>query len=227
MELGKFVIIISLFGICLLYCTSWIVKPPYVPLDTIASRNHSHENELIKTKGLVTDLLNLSDGNMLLNIIDNGTELPVFVSTSSCDKDGDLKLQLHYGDEIELEGRVQQYRGKYEIVTSRRGIKKINSDNSDDNVAYFVAEIAEYPANYEGRRIRVVGYICKVYRRIFYLCSDKAKASTGYKYQMRVVAEQLPEPELKKADKVIVEGVLAYNPVDMRYELKLISLSCL
>ena len=190
--MGRFVIVISLFGICLLYCISCIVEPPYVPLDAIASQSHNHshnyENELIKTRGVVVDLMNLSDRNMLLNIMDNGTELPVFVSSSfsSSDKDSE-KLILKYGDVIELQGRVQQYRGKYEITASEGGLKKINSDNND-NGAYFVAEIAEYPSNYEGRRIRVVGYICKVYKRIFYLCSDN-KASTEYQYRMQVIAE--------------------------------------
>ena len=206
------------------------MEPPYVPLDAIASQSHNHshnyENELIKTKGVVVDLMNLSDRNMLLNIMDNGTELPVFVSSSfsSSDKDSE-KLILKYGDVIELQGRVQQYRGKYEIAASEGGLKKINSDNND-NGAYFVAEIAEYPSNYEGRRIRVVGYICKVYKRIFYLCSEEGE-SAGYR--MRVVPKRLaePEPELEKGDKVIIEGVLVYNPGDMRYELELISLSCL
>ena len=225
--MGRFVIVISLSGICLLYCISCIVEPPYVPLDVLASqsRSHNYENELIKTKGLVVDLLNLSDGNMLLNIMDNGTELPVFVSSSSSDKDSE-KLMLRYGDEIELQGRIQQYSGKYEIVVSKSGIRKIKSDNSSDNNAHFVAEIAEHPSNYEGRRIRVVGYICKVYKRIFYLCGDN-KTSTEYQYRMRVIAERLAEPGLEKGDKVIADGVLIYNPGDMRYELKLISLSCL
>ena len=84
--------------------------------------------------------------------------------------------------------------------------------------------MAEHPANYEGRRIRVVGYICKVYKRIFYLCSEEGE-SAGYR--MRVVPKRLAEPELEKGDKVIIEGVLVYNPGDMRYELELISLSCL
>jgi len=221
--MGRFVIVISLFGICLLYCVSCIVEPSYVPLDVLANQSQNYENELIKTKGLVVDLLNLSDGNMLLNIMDNGTELPVFVSSS--DKDSE-KLVLRYGDEIELQGRIQQYSGKYEIVASKSGIRKIKSDNSNDNNAHFVAEIAEHPSNYEGRRIRVVGYICKVYKRIFYLCSDN-KASTEYQYRMRVIAERLAEPGLEKGDKVIADGVLVYNPGDMRYELKLISLSCL
>ena len=221
--MGRFVIVISLSGICLLYCISCIVEPPYVPLDVLASQSHNYENELIKTKGLVVDLLNLSDGNMLLNIMDNGTELPVFVSSS--DKDSE-KLMLRYGDEIELQGRIQQYSGKYEIIAPKSSIRKIKSDNSSDNNAHFVAEIAEHPSNYEGRRIRVVGYICKVYKRIFYLCSDN-KASTEYQYRMRVIAERLAEPGLEKGDKVIADGVLVYNPGDMRYELKLISLSCL
>ena len=224
MEIGRFVMVISLFGICLLYCVSCIVEPPYVPLDAIASQSHNHghnyENELIKTRGVVVDLMNLSDRNMLLNIMDNGTKLPVFVSSS--DKDSE-KLMLKYGDVIELQGRVQQYRGKYEIAASEGGLKKINSDNND-NGAYFVAEIAEYPSNYEGRRIRVVGYICKVYKRIFYLCSEEGE-SAGYR--MRVVPKRLAELELEKGDKVIIEGILVYNLGDMRYELELISLSCL
>ncbi len=202
MEPGKLVIAISLLGIGILYGISIMVNPPYVSLGSIAD----HNNELVKTKGLVTALRRSSGGNTILEITADGTELPVFVHSTAADN-----LDLRYGDEIELEGRVQQYGGNYVITTTGDSIRPINSRSS----IYFVTEVAEHPDAYKGRRIRVLGTVSRVYRNVFYLD------------QMRVVAAAETEhiPRIEKGDRVIADGVFVYNKGDLRYELKLIALS--
>ncbi len=194
MEPGKLVIAFSLSGIGILYWILTMVNPPCVPLDSVTD----HNNEVVKTSGVVTALRHSSSG-MILELTANGTELPVFVRSPH-------GLDLRYGDEIELEGRVYHYRDSYAITTTR--IRKINPGS---NIC-FVAEIAGHPETYEGRRIRVMGNVSKVYTNVFYL--DR----------MRVVTAEA-KPHIEEGDRLIVDGVFVYNPADLRYELKLISLS--
>ncbi len=217
---------ISVSGICLLYCIAGVVTPPYVALDTISN----HENEVIRTKGLVTDLHILSGGGMLLTVMDNGTELPVYLSLSP--GSGGCDLKLRYGDEIELVGRVERYRGSYELVASGEGVKIEHSDpDAGTDAVYFVTQVARYPDTYKGRRIRVVGYTCEVYRRIFYLCSDHGEGEgPGHRYRMKVRVEDEGRergalPEVEEGERIIADGVLVYNHENMQYELNLISLS--
>ena len=204
------VVIFSLLGVCCLYGVSLLIVPPYVPLDEAAL----HETAFIRTKGVITDLSVTASGNMYMNIRENQTELLVF--TKSADGEAE-ELDLCYGDEIEVEGRVQLYNGRYEIIASITGIKKLPRGSS--NIS-FVSQIAMRPEAYVGTRISVVGYADDIFKRVFYLCDAKGR------YRMRVVVDDIPLSELQKEDKVMAEGIFVYNPENMRYELNLISLKC-
>lgn len=218
-SIGKAVVILSLLGIGILYGISLtsFVEPPYVPLEEVAVG--THEGTFIRTKGVITDLSVTEYGN-LLTLRGNKTELPIFVDL------GKEPLNLSYGDEIEVQGRVQLYKGRYELVAAENTINKVSAEN--ESVVSFVSQIARHPEEYEGRRIRVVGYAEGVYKHVFYLGSE------GDSYQMRVKVEaearaktnngSIPISELQKGDKIIAEGVFRYNPENMRYELNLISL---
>ena len=220
-SIGKAVVILSLLGIGILYGISLtsFVEPPYVPLEEVAVG--THEGTFIRTKGVITDLSITEYGN-LLTLRGNKTELLIFVDLGI----GKEQLNLSYGDEIEVQGRVQLYKGRYELVAAENTINKVSAEN--ESVVSFVSQIARHPEEYEGKRIRVVGYAEGVYKHVFYLGSE------GDSYQMRVKVEaearaktnngSIPISELQKGDKIIAEGVFRYNPENMRYELNLISL---
>jgi len=220
-SIGKAVVILSLLGIGILYGISLtsFVEPPYVPLEEVAVG--THEGTFIRTKGVITDLSVTGYGN-LLTLRGNKTELLVFVDLGI----GKEQLNLSYGDEIEVQGRVKLYKGRYELVAAENTIKKLSAEN--ESAISFVSQIARHPEEYEGKRIRVVGYAEGVYKHVFYLGSE------GDSYQMRVKVEaearaktdngSIPISELQKGDKIIAEGVFRYNPENMRYELNLISL---
>ena len=209
-NMGKVVVIFSLLGVCCLYVVSLLVVPPYVPLDEAAL----HETAFIRTKGVITDLSVSASGNMYMNIRENQTELLVLINSA----DGEAEeLDLCYGDEIEVEGRVQLYNGRYEIIAPITGIKKLLRGRS--NIS-FVSQIAMRPEAYVGTRISVVGYADDIFKRVFYLGDAKGR------YRMRVVVDDIPLSELQKEDKIIADGIFVYNPENMRYELNLISLKC-
>ncbi|MFZ2071426.1 MAG: hypothetical protein WAV32_07525 [Halobacteriota archaeon] len=206
-SMGKVVIVCSLFGVCTLYGVSLLIEPPYVPLNEVAE----HETAFIRTGGTVTDFSSTESGFIRINIHENNTELLVFVNTPTM---GKKELDLCYGDEIEVEGKVELYKGRYEIITHIEGIG-IRKQTRESNIS-FVSQIATRPAEYEGTRVSVVGYVEEIHKRVFYLGDGR--------YRMRVVVNDRPIPKLSKGDKIIVVSVLVYNAADMRYDLNLISL---
>ncbi|MCD6455328.1 MAG: hypothetical protein J7K81_00820 [Methanophagales archaeon] len=230
-NIGKAVIIFSLLGVGILYGLSLtsFVEPPYVPLEEVAYRAGAgdHEGELMRTKGVITDFLATDYGNML-TIRENKTELLVFVDT--IDKSAG-KLNLSYGDVVEVEGRVNTYKGRPELVVHGNAIKKLSveNENENENIA-FVSQIAMHPEDYKGERVCVVGYVDNVYKHVFYLADEQGK----YLLRVRVEAEtearttsddgSIPISALQKGDKIIAEGVFRYDPENMRYELNLILL---
>ena len=218
-NIGKAVIIFSLLGVGILYGISLtsFVESPYVPLDAVAVA--THEGAFIRTKGVITDF-RITEYGDVLTIGGSKTKLLIFVDSA-----GEEPLTLSYGDEIEVQGRVQLYKGRYELVAAENGIKKLIYGNENTS---FVSQIAMRPEEYEGRRVSVVGYAGDVYKRVFYLCDEKGK--DNYCMRVKVEAEAGAGAgdsiisELQKADKIIAEGVFVYNPENMRYELNLISL---
>ena len=233
-NIGKAVIVFSLLGVGILYGLSLtsFVEPPYVPLEEVACRAGTNEGELIRTKGVITDFRATDYGNMLM-IRENKTELLIFVDT--LDKSVE-KLNLSYGDVIEVEGRVNTYKGRPELVVHGghgNAIKKLSAENENENEnenIAFVSQIAMHPEDYKGERVRVVGYADNVYKHVFYLADEQGK----YLLRVRVEAEtdaraksddgSIPISALQKGDKIIAEGVFRYDPGNMRYELNLISL---
>jgi hypothetical protein len=206
---AKLVIIFSLLGVCLLYGISVFVNPPFVPLDEVAL----HEGSVIRTVGVITDFSITESGNVLMKIEGNQMELPLFVNSG--DGRNEL-LNLSYGDEIEVEGRVEVYEGEYELVVSKNAIKKVTPGSTIS----FVSQIAVHPEEYEGRKLRVVGYAEDVYQRVFYLRDE-----TGdHHLRVKLMATDTPISELHEGDKVIAEGVFSYDAQNMRYELNLVAL---
>lgn len=226
-NIGKAVIIFSLLGVCILYGISLtsFAEPPYVPLEEVAVG--THEGAFVRTKGVITDFSVTEYGNILMEVEGNGTELLIFVDSANARK---KQLNLSYGDEIEVEGRVQLYksRDRDEVVVSGNTIKKLGYKNASISNVSFLSQIAMHPEEYEGRRISVVGYAEDVYKRVFYLGDKKGKYLLRVKIETRARAKSgdgsIPISVLQKGDKIIVEGVFEYDPENMRYELNLISL---
>ncbi|RZN36859.1 MAG: hypothetical protein EFT35_07580 [Methanophagales archaeon ANME-1-THS] len=207
---AKLVISFSLVGIAILYTLSVVVNPPLVPLDEVAL----HEGTVIRTRGVLTAFSLTESGNVVMKIEGNGTELLIFVNSKVA---GSKEvLNLSYGDELELEGTVEVYRGEYELVVSENAIKKLTSGSTIS----FVAQIAMDPEAYKGRKIQVAGYVEEIYQRVFYLRDE-----TGtYHLRVKLADTHMPPISgLQEGALIIAEGVLAYDARTMRYELNLVA----
>jgi hypothetical protein len=211
--IGKIVLGFSVLGICTLFGVSLLVEPPFVPLDEVMR----YEGAVVRTRGALTDFTVTSTGNVLLKLEENHTELLVFLDVPGTSEELET---VSYGDELEVEGQVQLYRGAYELVSSQTAIKKVEQGPYP---VVFVAQVAVQPERYEGKRIRVAGYAEDVYSHVFYL-RDETKT-----YQMRVklVTPELSLSDLQDGDRMIAEGVFSYDAPSMRYELQLLQIEVL
>jgi hypothetical protein len=206
------VIAFSLVGVCVLYYISLVITPPFVPLNEVAF----HEGTIIRTRGVITELSVTESGNVLIKLAGNQTELPLFFDSSTARQE---LLNLSYGDEIEVEGKVQVYRGSYELLASEGGMKMVTQDHD----TAFVSQIAVQPEAYEGRKIRVVGYAEDVYTHVFYLCDETG----SYRMRVRVMDADSSISTLQEGDKILAEGVFSYDTQNMRYELNLVGFEAL
>ncbi len=233
-NIGKAVIVFSLLGVGILYGLSLtsFVEPPYVPLEEVACRAGAgdHEGELIRTSGVITSF-SATDYGAVLTLKGNKTELLVFVDTIDTSAG---KLNLSYGDVVEVEGRVKTYKGRPELVVHGghgNAIKKLSAknenENENENIA-FVSQIAMHPEDYKGERVSVVGYADNVYKHVFYLADEHGKHLLRVTVEAETEARaksddgSIPISALQKGDKIIAEGVFSYDPGNIRYELNLI-----
>jgi hypothetical protein len=206
---GKGVLIFSVLGIGMLYGVSLLLVPPTVPLDEIPR----YEGSSVRTRGIVTDVSGTEHGYVLVSLAANQTALLLFVTPS--DEPGIVR-DLSYGDEIVAEGRVEVYRGGYELVTAEHAIAKVNASV---NRIVFLPQLASEPKRFEGARIRVAGTIDALYTSVLYLTDG-----TGtYRLRVKPRSGALVISELQAGEKIIAEGVLSYNPTELRYELNLIA----
>jgi len=206
---GKVVIIFSALGIGMLYGVSLLMVPPTVPLDEIPR----YEGSSVRTRGLVTDVSGTEYGHVLVSLAANQTTLLLFVTSS--DQSG-IVSDLSYGDEIVAEGRVQVYRGEYELVTAELAIAKVNASA---NRIVFLPQLASEPERFEGARIRVAGTIDDLYTSVLYL----ADGTGTYRLRVKPRSGALITSELQEGDKIVAEGVLSYDSMELRYELNLIA----
>jgi hypothetical protein len=192
----RIVILFSLLGVCVLYYISLVITPPFVPLDEVAF----HEGTIIRTRGVITELSVTESGHVLMQLEGNQTKLPLFFDSLGARSE---LSNLSYGDEIEVEGKVQIYRGVYELVAFETGIKTVRQEG---DIA-FVSQIAVQPEEYKGRKLRVVGYAEDVYTHVFYLCDETG----SYRMRVRFMDAAIPISALHEGDKVIAEGVFSYD----------------
>ncbi|HDS44695.1 MAG TPA: hypothetical protein ENN68_01115 [Methanomicrobia archaeon] len=206
---GAVVLFFSVLGIVILYGVSLLMVPQTVPLDEVAR----YEGASVRTRGVVTDVSVTEQGYVQLRLAANQTSLLLFVIPS--DQSGIVR-DLSYGDEVVAEGRVQVYRGEYELVTAEHAIAKVNTSA---NRILFVPQLAREPERFEGTRIRLAGTVEDLYTSVLYI----ADGTGTYRLRAKPVSGALGISELQEGDTIVAEGVLFYDSTALRYELNLIA----
>lgn len=194
---SKIAIIFSVIGVICMYFISILSFPPLVPLGEV----HIHEGSVVRVRGFVDDIGITRAGNAILTLVNCSDSIRIFVY------DAKRSFDLRRGDEVEVEGTVV-FRGDYEISTTIERIRRVEESAC---IVFSVSQIASEPLKFMGRRIRVSGFVCRLYKRVLYLCDNSSGVG-----MLRVIKQE--EKEISVGERVDVEGYLTYDPEGMRYE---------
>lgn len=211
--MGKIVVLFSVLGIALLSAISLVVEPPTVPLDEVMR----YEGTMVRTRGTLTDLSRTTTGNVLLTLAANQTELVIFLQPQST---AETLMTLSYGDELEVEGQVQLYRGTYELISAPTAIRRVEQGPYP---SLFVTQVATQPERYVGEKLRITGYLDDRYATLMYIRDE----SGMYRLRVKLLTAEPALAGLTEGERVIAEGRFTYDAANLRYELQLLRLELL
>lgn len=200
-KIEKVVIIGSLVGLVALFIIASLTEPVVISPANISS----YEGRDVMIRGTVTDLYMTKYGGGILEVTAGKSRAKVFIE--------DFSKQVNYGDTIKVTGKVRKYKGDYEVVTlNDRSIQVVSHENKS---SMFLQSLADDPMSYEGKNIRVMGYVDRVYEKSFYLRDGD--------YSLKVISDVKPN----ESEKIIADGLLVYDEDDMRYVLRLNRFECI
>ena len=118
MKLKYFSLIFSISGILILYLISKLSQPVLINI----SEMHDYEGKSVTIKGLVKEHHLTKYGSQIITIIDNSATTEIFVEG---------KMDIEYGDTIQVTGEVQKYQDKLElIVNNNQQIKILQKEST-------------------------------------------------------------------------------------------------
>jgi len=186
MQLKHYSLLFAIAGITILYFLSTLTQPIVIELSELPE----YEDKQVTVEGIVVEHYITSYESQIIKIEDDNATAMVFVEGKS---------DVEYGDKIQVTGKVQKYKGDWEIVVGNERFVTILQ--KWQNISIPLWQIAENPVKYDGLNINVTGYIDAVYDAYFYLVDEEATHSIIVFYNSDIAAQ------------------FRYNPEDLRYKL--------
>lgn len=202
MEFKYFVIVLSVACILFLYFLSSLSKPIMIDLHEIPD----FEGKQVIVEGVVTEHRLTIYGGQIIEIKDiyseNSSKTIVFV-------EGETPVE--YGDRIQATGKVQKYKGDWEIVVNNERFVKILQ--KWNNITFPLWQLAENPDKYVGTNVNVAGFIDRKYESYFYLVDSEEQ------YTVVVYYDSSSFYNFSEGDAVYVGARFVYDAETMRYVL--------
>ena len=200
MKLKHFPLIFSTIGVILLYLLSTLSNPAIIELSELSK----YEGKKITANGTVIDYYTTTYTSQIITIENNNTRAIVFL-------EGEASVE--YGDIIEVTGKVQKYKGEWEIVVDDVHFIKIL--RKWNNISFPLWQLAENPERYEDLNVNVTGFIDLVYDNYFYLIDEDNTHS------LLVFYTSIGQNFLHPGKKVSVAAKFYFDEEDLRYKLSI------
>ena len=203
MELKYLVIILSVVSICFLYFLSTLSQPLHIKLNEIPE----NEGKIVVINGIVTKYHSTGYGGQLIEIINADTTSKetaiIFVEEETT---------VEYGDKITATGKVQKYKGEWEVVVNSAQYIIIQEKWKNINIPLW--QLAEYPERYVGRNVNISGSIERKYEGFFYLTNSEEG------YLLVVYYDSSKIFNLSEGEAVSVGGRFIYDVETFRFVLE-------
>lgn len=190
----RFVILFAVIGIIVLYLVSVASQPEGIALKDVKNK----EGENVVVEGVVADKYQTKNGNTIMEIRDDNTNISVF-------HEGYVDAEI--GDEIRVTGLVQKYKDEYEIVASEIEILKKWDKNYIE-----LKQLKSNPEKYEGVNINVTGFTISIKHNEFYLSDNISKIKV-------VITKSTSLPP--ENQKIFVKGKMRYDENMFEYFIEL------
>lgn len=182
----RFVVGFAAIGIAVLYLVSGFSQPEEIALKDVKNS----EGKNVTAKGIVVEKYQTKNGNTIMDIRDDNTNISVF-------HEGYVDAEI--GDEIRVTGKVQKYKNMYEIVASEIEILKRWDENHIE-----LRQLKSNPEKYDGMNINVTGFVTSIRRNKFNLSDDQNTTNCSIKV---VIMKSTELTELLfKNQKIFVKG---------------------
>lgn len=200
MELKYFVIILSITSIILLYFLSTLSQPERIELYEIPK----YEGKQVIVEGIVTEHRTTTYGGQIIEIKNLDSEN---ISKTTVFVEGETPVE--YGDKIQATGKVQKYKGDWEIVVNNeRFIKILQKWN---NISFPLWQLARNPNKYIDINVNVTGFIDRDYNSYFYLVDSQEE------YSIVVYYDSSRFYNFSQGDEVAVGGKFVYDEETLRF----------
>ncbi len=154
MKIKHFSLIFSIAGIACLYFLSTLSQPILIELKDVPK----YEDKSVIVEGIVTEYYLTSFGSHIITIESENASTIVFLEGMA---------EVEYGDKIQATGKVQKYKGDWEIVVDNIDFVKVIQ--KWQNISMPLWQLASSPTKYEGLNVNVTGYVDTIYDTYFYL----------------------------------------------------------
>lgn len=202
MQFKYFVIALSVISIIILYFLSTLSQPVRIDLHELSQ----YDGKQVIVEGIVTDHRTTTYGGQIIDIKNldgkNSTKATVFV-------EGETSIE--YGDKIQVTGKVQKYKGEWEIVVNNERLVKILQKWS--NITFPVWQLADSPDRYVGTNVNVTGFVDRIYDTYFYLVDSDEK------YTVAVYYDSSRFFNFSQGNAVYVGARFVYDSNTLRYVL--------
>jgi len=222
--------LLSFLGIGGLYLLASYTMVPVVHLDEL----EKYENEIVRVRASVTDVEYLDFDAAKVYIREGNTTSLVFIETLRQDD-----LEITKGDEVEVTGKVQLYKGEFEIVVeNERNIKIVKRA---ENKILFLSTLSRNSWKYRDLNVKIFAKL--KYNITYYRFEDEngegeetkwvelihlflTDEEGFYSVKARIYKEKVNETlwqcalSLCEKDSVLIGGTLKYSYKEMRYVIE-------
>jgi RecG-like helicase len=200
MILKHYSLIFSVVGILVLYFLLRTSQSTMISINEISK----YEGKQVTIEGTVLEHHLTKYGSQIIEIENDNATTTVFIEG---------KIEIEFGDKIQVTGEIQKYEGEWEIVVNSINMVKIIEKWK--NSSFPLWQLAENPNKYLGLNINVSGYIDYISNSYFYL-SDFDR-----KYSLPVFYTLVENLTISPGQKISVYGQFLFDEENFRYKLEL------
>lgn len=197
MKLKHFSLIFSVIGIACLYFLSTLSQPILIELKDVPK----YEDKSVIVEGIVTEHHLTNYGSQIITIESDNASTTVFVEGET---------EIEYGDKIQVTGKVQKYKGDWEIVVDNVDFVKIIQ--KWQNISIPLWQLSASPEKYEGLNVNVTGYVDTIYDTYFYMTDSEGNYSI-------IVFCNPSKYNIHSGQKVSVAAKFTFDKEEFRYRL--------